>query len=468
MDELMGELMDERPQSIQTDPRRWLALGVLCLALSVIVIDNTILNVALPTLRRDLRASETDLQWITTAYALVLSGLLLPLAVVGDRFGRRRLLLTGLVIFGSASTIAAFTTSPVQLAVTRGVMGIGGAATMPSTLSILGNIFSERERGRAIAIWTGTAGIAAALGPVVGGLLLSRFWWGSVFLVNVPVVALTVAGAMLLVPKSRAPGARAIDTPGAALWSGALAVLLFAIIEGPVRGWNSAPVLGCFAGAVALLALFARRETRAPTPMLSPAAARHPGMRAGAVTVMGVFFAIFGTQFVLTQWIQGPLKHGPLAAGIYFVPFALATVVTATRNPALTHRFGHAAVILVGMAIMAVALLVTASAVSAHQLGLTVIALALVGAGEGAALPSGVELIMTSVPPAQAGSAAGVHETIVEAGGAVGVAVLGSTLAAGAGFSAPLLVGAAAVVVAGLLVAISLRRAADGVPISQR
>jgi DHA2 family multidrug resistance protein-like MFS transporter len=452
--------MAASPLDLRADRRRWFALAVLCLALSAIVIDNTILNVALPTLRRDLRANETDLQWITTAYALVLSGLLLPLAVLGDRFGRRRLLLAGLVTFGTASTVAAFTSSPMQLAVARGVMGVGGAATMPATLSILGNIFSEAERGRAIAIWTGVAGLAAAAGPVVGGLLLSRFWWGSVFLVNVPVVLLTVAGAVALVPSSRAALARAIDTPGAALWSGALAGLLFAIIEGPVRGWGSAPVIASFAGAAGLMGLFARREKRAPTPMLSPAAARHPGMRAGAATVTGVFFAVFGTQFVLTQWIQGPLRHGALAAGLYFAPFALSTVVTATRNPILTRRWGHHRVIVVGMGVMAAALVVAALAVSAHQLGVMVVALAVVGAGEGAALPSGVELIMTSVPPEQAGSAAGVHETIVEAAGAVGVAVLGSTLADGGGFSAPLVVAVAALVVAASVVRmVGVRRA---------
>ena len=244
-------------------------------------------------------------------------------------------------------------------------------------------------------------------------------------------------------------------------------MLLFAIIEGPVRGWRSAPVLCGFAAAAALLLLFSRREAKAPTPMLSPAAARHPGMRAGASTVMGVFFAIFGMQFVLTQWIQGPLKHGPLAAGLCFVPFALATVITATQNPVLAHRWGYSTVIVVGMGVMVGALLLAGLAVSTHHLPLTVVALTVVGFGEGAALPSGVELIMTSVPPEQAGSAAGVHETIVEAGGAVGVAVLGSTLAGGAGFSAPLLVGAGALVVAACVVLFVLRRAAVGAGPSQ-
>ena len=440
--------------SIHTESRRWWALCVLCLALCAIVIDNTILNVAVPTLRRALHANETDLQWMTTAYALTLSGLLLPFAVLGDRFGRRGLLVAGLVVFGSASAAAAATSTPTQLAVARAVMGVGGAATMPATLSILGNIFAEHERGRAIAIWAGVAGIAATVGPVVGGLLLNRFWWGSVFLVNVPVVGVTIVGAVGLVPSSRAPVARAIDGRGTALWAVALASLIFGVIEGPVHGWWSSPVVAAFAIAASLLWLFARWERRAAAPMLAPATARHPAMRAGAITVVGTFFAGFGSQFVLTQWIQGPLGRGALAAGLCFAPAAVATVIAASRNPPLVRRLGHRTVVLAGLGAIAAGLLLASLAVAWHNLPLVVAGLAVAGAGEGLAIPSGIELIMTSVPPEQAGSAAGVHETIVEAGGALGIAALGSVLAGGAGFAAPLVVATGAVVLAGVVVAV--------------
>ncbi len=439
---------DPASVSVHDDPRRWLGLGVLCLALCAIVIDNTILNVALPTLRRELRASETDLQWVTTAYALTLSGLLLPLAVLGDRFGRRGLLLAGMAVFGVASTAAAFTSTPLQLAVARGVMGIGGAATMPATLSILGNIFSEEERARAIAIWTSVASLAAALGPIVGGLLISRFWWGSVFLVNVPVVTVALAAIIVLLPSSRAPVARAIDARGSFLWVGALALLVFAIIEAPVRGWRSPAVAAAFAASGTLMALFARQERKAREPMLAPEAARNPTMKAGALTVIGIFFAMFGTGFTLTQWIQGPRGRSALVTGLCFMPMALMTMLAANRNPRLVRRWGPKSVVTAGMLTIAVALVLAAGAVSAQQVPLVVVALVVLGAGEGMAMPSGLEWIMMSVPPEQAGAAAGVNETLVEAAGAVGVAVLGSILAAGAGFSLPLVVAAGVAVLA--------------------
>ncbi len=260
---------------------------------------------------------------------------------------------------------------------------------------------------------------------------------------------MALVAVVLFLPPSRAAVARAIDGWGALLWAGALALLLFAIIEGPVRGWRSPPVVGAGAACAVLLALFARQERRARAPMLAPSVARDPSMRAGGLTMVAIFFAMFGTQFTLTQWIQGPRGESALVAGLCFGPLALMTVVTTTRNPGLVRRWGAGVVVAAGLATMAVALLLTAWAVSAHQLAWVVVALVVLGAGEGTAIPSGVELIMTSVPPAQAGTAAGVNETLVEAGGAIGIAVLGSTLAAGAGFAVPLVVAAAVVAAAG-------------------
>jgi MFS family permease len=435
-------------------PQRWQVLAVLCVALCAIVIDNTVLSIAVPSIARELDASETDLQWITAAYALVLSGLLLPLAVLGDRFGRRRLFIGGLLVFGVASTMAAFSGSALSLIVCRGAMGIGGAAAMPATLAIIGNVFSPQERGRALAVWSGVAGFAAAAGPLLGGALLSRFWWGSVFLVNIPIVVGGVIAALLLVPESRDPGAPRIDWPGAALWTGALVGLLFGIIEGPERGWTSATVLAPIAATIVLLAGFARREKRAPAPLLSPATARHPGMRAGAAVVPAVFFALFGTQFVLTQWLQGPRGLSTIAAAACFLPNALISIVGSFSSSRVIERIGVRSTIRLGVLIMGCGLVLIGGAIASEVLPLVVAGFGIVGLGQGLVIPTGVELIMTSASSDQAGSAAGVNETIVEAGGALGVAVMGSVLIGMSSFSRPLVVAA---LVLGLGAFVSLR-----------
>lgn len=432
---------------------------MLCAALCAIVIDNTILSIAVPSIGRDLGADETDLQWITAAYALVLSGLLLPLAVLGDRFGRKRLFIVGFVVFGAASAIAATVDSAAGLIACRAVMGIGGAAAMPATLAIIGDVFGPIERGRALAVWSGVAGFASAAGPLLGGVLLSRFWWGSVFLVNVPVVIVGVVAAVLIVPESRDPAAPKIDWPGAVLWTGALVGLLFAIIEGPVRGWTAGAVVAPTGLSIGLLLAFVWRERRASAPLLPPVTARHPGMRAGAAIVPAAFFALFGGQFVLTQWLQGPRALGAIAAAGCFVPNALASIAGAFANPRTVARVGAAGTIRLGAATMTVGLLGTGLGIATGLVPLVIVAFGLVGLGQGFVIPTGIELIMSSAAFDQAGSAAGVNETIVEAGGALGVAVMGSVLVGTASFSRPLVVGAAGLVL-GATVSLRVQRRA--------
>jgi MFS family permease len=425
------------------DPRRWLVLVVVCSALCAIVIDNTILSIAVPSIGEQLGADETDLQWITTAYALVLSGLLLPFAVVGDRYGRRRCFLLGLVVFGAASAAAATVDSPLGLIVCRGAMGVGGAATMPATLGIIGNVFAPAERPRALSVWSGVAGFAAAAGPLIGGLLLAHFWWGAVFLVNVPVVIVGVVAGLLLVPESRDPVPGRIDWPGAALWTGALVSVLFGIIEGPERGWGSGIVLGPLAVAVMLLVAFARHVLRAPAPLLSPDTARHPGMRAGASLVTAAFFALLGGQFILTQWLQGPRALGTLAASMCFLPNAVASTATAFANPRLVARVGEVRSVRLGAVVTTLGLAGVAVGMTADSLVAVVVLFGLAGIGHGFLVPTGIELIMRSAPAAQAGEAAGVNETIIEAGGALGIAVMGSVLVGASSHAAPMGVAAA-------------------------
>ena len=419
-------------------PHRWRALVVLCMALSIIVVDNTILAVAFPSIEHGLRTGETGLQWIGSAYGLVLAGLLLPLAVVGDRRGRKGLLLLGLVIFGTASAAAAFAESATALAVARGAMGIGGACTMPSTLSILSNVFAEHERGRAISIWSGVAGVASAAGPIAGGLLLAHFWWGSVFLVNVPIVIATLVLAVLWVPRSHDLASPPVDRLSALLWWGALSAIILAIVEGPQQGWGSPLVIGAAASGGALLYGFGRREEWSPQPLIEDATRRDPRLRWGAATVAATFFGVMGIQFVLTQWIQGPQHRSALTTGLYFVPTAIASVLFALLNPRVVARWGHGLAAASGLGATAIGGLVAALGVAGDSLGGVVMAGALVGSGLGLAAASGVELIMSSASPARAGSASGVNETLVEAAGALGIALLGSVLVQTGSYAWPL------------------------------
>jgi EmrB/QacA subfamily drug resistance transporter len=288
-------------------------LGVLCFSLIIITLDNTILNVALPTLVRDLHASNSQLQWMVDSYTLVFACLLLPAGALGDRFGRRGALQLGLAIFGIGSLLSAFASTPDQLIGTRAVMGVGGAFIMPSTLSILTNVFTDpRERGRAIGVWAGVAGIGIALGPLAGGFLLQHFYWGSIFLVNIPIAAIAIVAGKLIVPTSRDPSAPPLDLVGAALSIVALALLVYAIIEAPNAGWTSPRVLESFVASGVLLAGFVAWELHTRHPMLDMTFFDSPRFSAATVGIMLVFFALFGSTFLLTQYFQFVLGYTPL------------------------------------------------------------------------------------------------------------------------------------------------------------
>lgn len=421
------------PPAFEGHPDRWKILVVLCSALCIVVLDNTILSVAVPSIGDALSATETQLQWIVAAYGLVLAALLLPLAGVGDRLGRKGLLLTGVAVFGVTSAVAALAVSADQLLVARGLLGLGGAATMPATLAVLSNVFPAHERARAIALWSGASSIAAAGGPVIGGILLEHFWWGSVFLVNVPVTAAVFVGAWILVPNSKDPSTPPIDYVGSIIWFGSLGLLLFAVIEGAERGWTDPVTVGTGLGGAVLLAAFAAWERHTPFPLLSPKAVADRRMQAGMVAVPVMFFAVFGLQFVFTQWLQGVEDLTPLAAGLCFVPHAIAVFTGSLLSTRVGKRVGLGLAAVVGIGVMVGSLLVGAA--GQGNFGAILFAIIFLGLGIGLGCPPGVELIMGSVPPEQAGQAAGVNETIVEAGGALGIAVLGSVLAIAAGGS---------------------------------
>lgn len=415
------------PEAPQADPRRWWALGVLSLVLVVIGMDNLIVNVALPTLVRDLSASGNQLQWIVDAYILVFAGLLLSMGSLGDRFGRKRALTAGLVAFVAGSVAAAFAGSAEVLIGTRALMGVGAALIMPSTLSIITNIFPEDERGRAIGIWAGVAALGIVLGPVVGGWLLDQFWWGSVFLINVPVVAVALLAAWPLVPESRDPHATPLDPAGALLSIAALVALVYGIIEAPSNGWTDSVTLGMLGAATALLVLFVAWERRAPHPMLNVAFFANARFSAASISLALTSFAMLGTLFVLTLHLQFVLGYTPLQAGVRMLP-VLTLMVSAPLSARLVRRLGTKVVVVAGMLIVAAGLWLFSNAAATDGYAPVGWALAVFGIGMGLALAPATEAIMGSLPLAKTGVGSAMNDTTRLVGAALGVAVFGTVM----------------------------------------
>ncbi len=410
--------------------RRWAILAVLCLSLFVIVMDNTIVNVALPSLVRELGATTSQLQWIVDSYTLVFAGLLLSFGALGDRFGRKGALTTGMVIFGASSFAAAMATDASQLIAARAVMGVGAALIMPATLSILTNVFTvPKERAVAIALWSAIAGVAIALGPVTGGFLLDHFSWGSVFMVNVPLVIGAVIAGWAIVPTSRDPAAPRVDVVGALLSIVGLVGLVYSIIEAPRHGWASAATIGGFSASLAVLAIFVAYELRREEPMLDVRFFSNPRFTAASVSVTLVSFALFGFIFMATQYLQFVLGYSPLSAGLHTVPFAVAVMVMAPRSAKLAERFGTKRVVAGGMLIFAVGLVVASTSTVTSGYGIVFVSILLMGSGMGLTIAPATESIMGSLPKEKAGVGSAVNDTTREVGGALGVAVIGSVLA---------------------------------------
>jgi EmrB/QacA subfamily drug resistance transporter len=412
--------------------RRWLTLAVLSLSLVIIGLDNTILNVALPTLVRELGASASELQWMVDSYVLVFAGLLLTMGALGDRFGRKLALFAGLVIFGVASVFAAFADTASALIIARSFMGIGGALIMPSTLSIITNIFSGAERGRAIAAWAAVAGLGIVVGPALGGWLLENFWWGSIFLINIFIVGVAIVLGFLLVPESKDPAATPLDPVGALLSIAGLATLVYAIIEAPAEGWTSGLVLGGFGAAVVLLGAFLWWEWRAEHPMLRLEFFKNPRFSAASGAITMVFFAMFGTVFLLTQHLQFVLGFTPLEAGIRVMPVA-TMIIAAPLAARIVEKVGTKIVVTLGLTTVALAMGWLATIDINSGYGHIALTLSLLGLGMGAAMAPATESIMGSLPLAKAGVGSAMNDTTRQIGGALGVAILGSILASSYG-----------------------------------
>ncbi len=409
--------------------RRWLILVVLCFSLLVIVLDNSILNVALPTIQKDLGASSSDLQWIVDSYTLVFAGLLLTAGSLGDRYGRRGALQLGLILFGIGSVASALVTSSGALIGTRAFMGIGGAFIMPATLSIITNTFPAHERGRAIGAWAGVAGLGAALGPLTGGFLVEHFYWGSVFLVNIPIVIVGVVAGVFLIPTSRDTSSPRLDPFGALLSIVGLTGVLYAIIEAPSHGWGSAHILVPGAIGIALLGLFVWWERRIDHPMLDVTFFKKPRFTAASGSITLVFFAMFGSLFLLTQYFQYVLGYTPLQTGVRMLPFAAGMMVMAPLSARIVERIGTKFTVAIGLGCVTAGLLSMVQLQVDTPYGNIVWRLILVSSGMGLTMAPATESVMGSLPLAKAGVGSAVNDTTRQVGGALGVAVIGSVLA---------------------------------------
>jgi EmrB/QacA subfamily drug resistance transporter len=410
-------------------PGRWLALAVLCVSLLIVTLDTTVLNVALPTMVRDLHANTSELQWIVDAYVIVFAGLLLAAGSLADRIGRKRIFLAGLAAFAAGSCWAAFSGSVGMLIAARASMGIGGAMMMPSTLAIITSMFRDRaERQRAIGIWAGTTGVGISLGPIVGGLLLARFWWGSVFLINVPIALLGLAFALPLVPDSRNPDALPPDFGGVVMSVTGLGLLLWSLIEAPVRGWSSPLVLGVGAGGLVALALFVAWERASSHPMLNMAFFRDRHFSAAVSSVGMATFGMFGTLFVLTQYLQFSLGYSALQAGLRVLPAAGAIAVIAPLSTVLVRRAGTKFAVALGLAVIGGGLWqISTASVTTTYTGILAGTI-LLGVGAGLVIPSATESVMGSLPGGHTGVGSATNGAFLQVGGAFGVAIIGSLL----------------------------------------
>lgn len=409
--------------------RRWVILAVLCFGLLVIVLDNSILNVALPTIQKDLNATSSDLQWIVDSYTLVFAGLLLTAGALGDRFGRRGALQIGFVLFGVGSVAAALVTTSGQLVSTRAFMGIGGALIMPATLSIITNVFPPTERAKAIGVWAGTAGLGGALGPLTGGFLVQHFYWGSVFLVNVPIVLVGLAAGVFLIPTSKDPSAPKLDPFGALLSIVGLAALLFAIIEAPAKGWGATSTLVIGATGIVLLLAFVWWERIIDHPMLDITFFKNARFTAAAMAITLVFFSMFGSLFLLTQYFQFVLGYTPLETGVRMLPFAAAMMVIAPLSSRVVDRIGSKLTVAMGLGLVTIGLLAMVGLQVDTPYSNIFWRLMLMSAGMGLVMAPATESVMGSLPIFKAGVGSAVNDTTRQVGGALGVAVIGSVLA---------------------------------------
>jgi EmrB/QacA subfamily drug resistance transporter len=407
-----------------------LILVTLCLAALIINLDTTIVNVALPALVRQTRATTTDLQWVVDAYNLTFAALLLAAGSLSDRLGRKGMLLAGLGVFGAASLAGSFATTVGQLIAARAVMGLGAAMIFPSTLSLLTNVFTaRRERALAIGVWGASAGVGIALGPIAGGWLLERFWWGSIFLFFVPVTAVVAAMTARCVPTSRDPRTPPVDWRGLALSAAGMSLIIYGIIQAPEWGWASAATIGVLAAGVLIFAALVAVERHTASPMIDVGLFRNPRFTAASASVAIAFFALLGFIFLMTQYFQVVRGYSPLATGVRLLPVAVSVGVASVAGTRLAVRIGNKIIVGGGMLLFCAALLWISTSSRFTSYGIIAAQMVMLGVGMGFTQAPATEAIMGAVPRQKAGIASGVNGSTRLFGGTLGVAVIGSVAA---------------------------------------
>jgi EmrB/QacA subfamily drug resistance transporter len=416
------------PTTVRT--HRGVALAVLCLAAFTINLDTTIVNIALPSLVRQLDATTAQLQWVVDAYTLTFAALVLAAGSLSDRYGRKGALLTGLAVFGTATAVGGLVDSPGALIAVRAVMGVGAAFMFPATLSIITNLYTERsERARAIGLWGAMTGLGVALGPITGGWLLEHFWWGSVFLAMAPVAGTTFLGAVVFVPTSRDPATPPVDVVGLALSTLTIGTLVYTIIEAPERGWTDPATAGGFALAAAAAAVFVAWERRRPYPMLDVSLFRNLRFSAASGSIMVIFFALAGFIFLITQYFQFLKGYAPLSTGVRILPVAICIAVGSVVGVRLSVTIGNKAVVAAGLLLVGVSFAWVSGNTIATSYGEIAGQMVLAGLGMGLTTAPATEAIMGVVPKEKAGIGSAVNDATRELGATLGVAIIGSVFA---------------------------------------
>ncbi|MFH8343504.1 MFS transporter [Streptomyces sp. NPDC018045] len=413
--------------------RRWAILSVLMLSLLIVVLDNSILNVAMKTIATPaptgLGATQSQLEWAINSYTLVFAGLLFTSGLLGDRLGRKKVLIFGLLVFGAGSVLAAVAGSPGQLIAFRAVMGLGGAFVMPATLAVLMNVFERDEQPKAIGIWAGGVGLAIAIGPIAGGLLLDHFWWGSVFLVNVPIVLVALVAMLLLVPDSKDPRPGKLDPVGVLLSVVGLVLLVYGIIKGgQLADFTDPQVFGTVLGGLLVLIAFVLYEKRVDHPSIDVSLFRKPAFSAAVGAIALVFFALMGVTFFVVFYIQSVRGFTPLQAGLLILPLAAAQMIFAPRARHVVDRFGSRAVCTVGMLLVAATMAGFLLLDTGTPIWVLEVLFFVQGTGMAHIMPPVTVSVMQALPREKAGSGSALNNTFRQVGGTLGVAVLGSLL----------------------------------------